>query len=758
MLMVRFFLILLTGVLLALPLNAQKSILLVDGTISDGLNDATPIYSIEETETGIIVTYEFQWLNLLPDPLFPSAMMPRINGFGFSHTLGTPEVPMRLDAISLPLNTIGHVSVIDSTFVDVPLELSPARGIRDSGDEEYTALNVLPVSSYRGYFPSNVVPSVEQHSYRGNPVINVCVCPVKYNSESKTTRIYSRIKYLVTWTENRSSSIIPSSEKFHSNADFLNKLTLNTINTQGTREQGALTTEDYLIVSTQQYSPAVERLAEWKRMLGFRVEVLYQNGWSANSIKAYIQHFDSLHSNFNYVLFLGGHNEVKSFKYGSSPYYLSDNSYSCINGAWNDIPEIYRGRLLASSLAEAEILVDKIINYERNPIQLDSFYNTGINGAVFECATGGYEGTRAVLTSELVRTVVVDSLQKDINFVYLKTGEPDPPAHWNPILSFGNEVPESVLQGINWNGTASKMLDYIDEGAFYTLFIGHGVWNEWKSLSLTNNDLDDLENGNKLPVVFSMSCYTGNFYNNDCFAQHFCSLERKGCIAMFAPTKNTQQGVTEIVGMNMFDAIWPNSQFWKGYPLVNFPNIPTPSPTFRLGQILNQSVYKTKMTWNPYDPTPSLIFHCFGDPSMRIYTEQPTSFDNATINRSGNTITVNAGESNAEISFYNKTTGEVLRYNGLQYAYNCGTDDVSVCISGPNKIPYVDPLFLQDEVVTGPVEYDGGTIKAGYSVTDTKTYGNVTFQSGNITIKGNNIVLDAGTTVELGTTLSIENW
>lgn len=150
------------------------------------------------------------------------------------------------------------------------------------------------------------------------------------------------------------------------------------------------------------------------------------------------------------------------------------------------------------------------------------------------------------------------------------------------------------------------------------------------------------------------------------------------------------------------------------------------------------------------------IFHCFGDPSIRIYTQQPTAFDNATITRNNGTISVNAGESNAEISFYNKTTGEVKRYLGLQATYNCGTNDVSVCISGPNKIPYVDPLFLQNEVINGPVEYNGGTIEVGYSVTDQKSYGNVYFNSGEITIRGNNIEFRGGTNVELGTELKVE--
>ena len=116
-----------------------------------------------------------------------------------------------------------------------------------------------------------------------------------------------------------------------------------------------------------------------------------------------------------------------------------------------------------------------------------------------------------------------DSLHKDINFVYLKSSSFA--LHWNHFWSYGNEVPESVLQNIVWNGTAKKMMNYIDKGAFYTLFIGHGDRNSWLSLGMNKDSLDRLNNGSRYPVVFSMSCKTGDFFYDDCFAQHFCSLD-----------------------------------------------------------------------------------------------------------------------------------------------------------------------------------------------------------------------------------------
>ena len=106
-----------------------------------------------------------------------------------------------------------------------------------------------------------------------------------------------------------------------------------------------MTTEDYLIISTHQYQSAVERLAEWKRTLGFRVGILYQNEWSANEIRNYIQQYDSLHSNLSYVLLVGGCSDVKPYNFVSNGItYASDHPYSCLDE--DDFSDIYRGRLL----------------------------------------------------------------------------------------------------------------------------------------------------------------------------------------------------------------------------------------------------------------------------------------------------------------------------------------------------------------------------------------------------------------------------
>ena len=89
-------------------------------------------------------------------------------------------------------------------------------------------------------------------------------------------------------------------------------------------------------------------------------------------------------------------------------------------------------------------------------------------------------------------------------------------------------------------------------------------------------------------------------------------------------------------------------------------------------------------------------------------------------------------------------------------------DNIVVCVSGSNKIPLIDDptqtYYLQNETVSGPRTIQSNAIKAGNNVTNLKPQGEAAFDGGGkVTLIGNEVILDAGTTVEVGTELEIRN-
>lgn len=317
--------------------------------------------------------------------------------------------------------------------------------------------------------------------------------------------------------------------------------------------------------------------------------------------------------------------------------------------------------------------------------------------------------------------------------------------------------------GFAWNGNANDITAAINEGAFYVLHRDHGAETLWGDPRYTISNINGLSNGNKLPIVFSMNCLTGKInYSSPCFAETFLRKSEGGCVAIFAATETSMSGHNDALVCGMFDAIWPSPGLRPKFPGVSSTGGITPTPTYSLGQILDQGFIRMaetygalKTTWTQYTRE---LFHCFGDPSMKIYTAAPTSFSDVSINRSGK-VSVSLSSGSARITFYDLNTGNVISQFGNSATYQTQTpNNVTVCISDHNKRPYISygtaptTVFIQNETITGPKTYTGSVIKIGSNVTDSKAQGPVKFDGGTITMSASEIQINPQTTISNTTT------
>ena len=104
--------------------NAQTVISLNGITYSEV---TMPKRDVEQVEDGIIVTYYFDNAVTQQDLLYNDCILWRIPGFGLNETVGEPSTPFRWDSFSLPQNTRISIEVLDSSYVDFPMQLAPAR-------------------------------------------------------------------------------------------------------------------------------------------------------------------------------------------------------------------------------------------------------------------------------------------------------------------------------------------------------------------------------------------------------------------------------------------------------------------------------------------------------------------------------------------------------------------------------------------------------------------------------------------------------
>ena len=749
--------------------QAQQTLHLLSGRVSEKIESTVPTRDIVELEDGYMVTYSLDKALVQPDKLYSGTMFWKMDGFEQSQNPRTPSTLVRYDSFAIPSGYSVKVEATDSSYCDYAYELTPARPpLQNSNHEKYSKQNVPPITPYEGFYPLATVELSGIQSYRGHHICQIAVSPIKYNYKSRTIRAYTSITYKVSLTPTlkREGTGISIPKSISSEDNFFGNTVIGGTGTIANNKKKTVMNQtdvrDYLILSTNSYSTAANRFAEWKRLMGFNVHVVLRDDWTTTSVKNEVNNaYDNMESLY-YLLIIGDQDDVPAQQSSLIKNHVTDFHYGCVDGDY--IPDIYCGRISVSSSEEALSVIDKIVNFERTPPTSPSFYNSALHCAYFQDDDKDhYEDRRYTQTSEEIRSYVM-TMGKTIQRVYM-TPSSVTPQYWSNFYSNGEAIPDELKKpGFVWNGSYSHITDAINNGVFYVLHRDHGGVTEWWRPNYSQQNIPALTNGNLLPVVFSINCLTGKFDEN-CFAETFLRKSNGGCVAIYGASEISYSGYNEALASGMFDAIWPDPGLSIHIPNQNNSFSSTPSPTYELGQILCQGLVRLAETYgftNKYTKYTSEIFHCFGDPSMRINTTVPTAYDSVSIVRDGNTISIALGEDDiARITAYDPISGEIQsRLSNWGTIYTAHPSETAICISGHNRIPYVeipDVKYFQNTNITGVINETHDVIKMGNHVTSTIEAGDVTTSNADITLKAKEIILDSGTEISIGSTLKTIN-
>lgn len=705
-----------------------------------------PQRTVQRTDDGITVAYMFTG-NV------PSACNDgdggcvwRIDGFGLRDAPGGYATPFRVDAFAVPEGCTAVVETVDSAFVDYDCRLAPARRIPEKGTAaEGVVKEGGQNASQGGFYPRKVAVAAWRGSvYRGREICNVVVNPVQYDAAANKARAYSKITYKVRFVPKagaRAMAGAPATKPVILPADnMLGNITMNGASAKAgdmavkaTGVAAGDDTRDYLIISVDKYAEAVDRFAEWKELLGFRVHKVLKGSWNSDAVKAEVEKAYAENPALYYLLIVGDHDDVPG-QYmehhaddGDFSVHYTDLYYGCMDGECDETPDIYRGRLSVSSPEEAATVVDKIIGYEKRPPTDAGFYERGVNCADYLDNDNGvaddYEDRRYVQTAEEIRAYMLGQ-GKDVERVY-STNYEITPKYWNRnYFSFGEPIPEDMLKpAFAWDGNEGDIRRAINSGVFYVLHRDHGLVDCWENPYFSVKHVDMLQNGDLLPVVFCVNCDNGAF-QADCLAERFLRKQGGGAVAVIAASDISYSGYNDALACGLFDAIWPEPGLRPKFPGVNSLGGETPAPTYELGQILDQAQVRVSETFGSPDPSVSSnekndsfcrivtkeIYHCFGDPSMQICTEMPAPFSGVSVTRGNGCVTVGNGGETARITFVNRRTGEVVSHIAPSAVYTTADfEDVDVCVSGHNRIPYIDAGKLTgiESVQTDKAAADG---------------------------------------------------
>jgi hypothetical protein len=283
---------------------------------------------------------------------------------------------------------------------------------------------------------------------------------------------------------------------------------------------------DWLLVAPREFLPAALPLLELRRRQGLKtravaIEDVYEEfGYGEagpHALKAFLEH--AYHRwprpSLRYLLLLGDStydpkDYLRTKVADRVPFHpvktsylwtASDPAFGAVNGE-DLLPDLAVGRLPASSLAEAQALIAKLL--------------------AFETAGRSFAG-RAVLVAD----------NADLGGAF----ETDADEIASTVLAH-REVRKLYLRDLG-AGTRAEIVGAFDAGPGLLSYVGHGATAVWASENVFNNsDVASLSAQSQQPLLLTLNCLNGFFHFPplNSLAEALLKAEGKGAIAAFSPS------------------------------------------------------------------------------------------------------------------------------------------------------------------------------------------------------------------------------
>jgi len=364
---------------------------------------------------------------------------------------------------------------------------------------------------------------------------------------------------------------------------------------------------DYIIITHELFKSAAERLKNYRennlygfdsaRVMVVTVQDIYDefnfglmqpqaikdfisyafNNWQQPS-PTYITLLGDMSSDYRKILPNSRDNFIPSmpFQATQTGQVASDNAFVTIVG--NDfIPELAIGRISCETIDEANILIDKIINYPANQSKL------------WKKTIGLFSGG---LNENDENTLKFNDKSMDLENYFIKPHG----SLTSKVFRYPNK-PEYLP----FYGSGPEIRDKINKGTVIANYYGHGGGYQWDFV-FTDDDIYALNNGDKLPLVISVTCYTNHFDNQEVFGEIFNSLPYGGSIAFIGSTSLTYWPITAYFNQEFFREVFISKRYVIGDALL----IAKSSPAY-YGQMLQ-------------------LINLLGDPALRLALPETPDF------------------------------------------------------------------------------------------------------------------------------------
>lgn len=674
--------------------DIQKGILLSDTTL------CAPEISMHYTDDGIFVSYNFKTARILNSTSEFRSVVWKYDGFPQITIDSMPSLPQRTDLFFIEKGMNVDLEIIESEHEDYNLKAETSRNPILENRPQIVSNGKIEMVSYDGFEPQLPI-SIGVTQYRKNAqLIPVLVSPVSYDNDEEILRVYHTLTYRVKIISSDLTNEVTPIE----NCEYedLCKVATPLRERHNIHKANGIITRTppgYLIISPSIFREAAEKLAEWKRCTGYNVVCRYYDTWNQNDINSTVKYYYENsawlgkkplgESSLEYVLLMGTSDFISSNSHtfmdsGETINYFSDIDYFCMDGEKDKLPDIYYGRLLVNNPEQANVVTEKIINYERNGVSNVSTINDAIFVAGFwdehidvreeDYISDGYEDTPFVETLENIRQVLKDEFA-NVDYVYRYNGNLNP-TNWTKFTWYCNRYnpgaslpPYMLTSDFNWKGKVEDTKRYWNKGASLIYVRDHGINGIWGDPNFKSEDADDLTNGDNLPFMFAVYCDSGKLNSAKGVVQNSMYNPKGGLIGAIAASGYSfsgyndeflyaashllfpQKGIRSLIGTRLGLDSWGDYT----YPVRN------PAKLLDLSWIL--AINHTQQFPQFIDYSRE-VYHCIADPSINIYIGALSKFFSLDVTRNDEGVYAeNSGTSDGNYTFFNTKTKEIVCVN-----------------------------------------------------------------------------------------------
>lgn len=472
---------------------------------------------------------------------------------------GEPDLPVLSQVIEIPLCSDVKVSV--SGVQTKTLSLSELSGLPSGIATQLLPMQPLPSKSDLAPLPFVIDSALyATDSFYAAPEVawvdrigvardrNLAVLrvsPLSYNPVTGEMVLVTSLQVTLTYEGADESATRELHRRYYSPAFSVGNNVMATLPADKTVADAAPL--HYLIVAHNSFRGALDEFVAWKQRRGMIVTLAYTGdqgvGTTSTSIADYIKSFytnatDELPAP-TYLLLVGDNEQIPAFQArvtSPSNDHITDLYFVTWDG--DNVPDCYRGRFSARTLAELTPQISKTLLYEGYNFTDPSFLGRGV---LIAGEDGGYSGDNAYTYADPTMDYVAKT------YVTAANGFTDIKYYKNNTSFAPTGV--TVTGSSQTNATATALRSTYNQGCGWVNYSAHGSETSWGTPELTTSQVAQMTNNGKPGVFIGNCCLTGSFQEGNCLGE---SLLRKG---------NNAGAVAYIGATN--STYWPHDFCWS---------------------------------------------------------------------------------------------------------------------------------------------------------------------------------------------------